>query len=192
MTRGLAVGALVAGALVLFVSLRDRSPEPAAPPSASNGLPHFTGAPNREAETPPEPLSPAVVEEQVRQVMQRWRTSILNRNAEGVLDCDRTFYERPVEFGAALRASAESDDDERVRAFSTRMLGKLRDRASADLFAKLLKDPSVAVRGNAAWGLGRLGDARAPGPSPAASSQAGAQPSRQPTARRQGHKSGQK
>jgi HEAT repeat protein len=41
------------------------------------------------------------------------------------------------------------------------MLGKLRDGSSADLLAKLLKDPSAAVRGNAAWGLQQLGDHRA-------------------------------
>jgi HEAT repeat protein len=73
------------------------------------------------------------------------------------LSCDRAFRDRPAIFTAALRESAKNDENERVRAFSTRMLGKIGDPANADLFAKLLSDPSPYVRGNAAWAIGVVG-----------------------------------
>jgi hypothetical protein len=156
-TLAIGAGALIGvAALALAVWPRPQARSPAAP--ATPDLPHLTGAQSPEAPTPPEPVDIAA---QVDKMIQRWRTAILQKDAEGVLDCDRIFHESPNEFGPALRRSAESDDDERVRAFSTRMLGKLRDGGSADLFAKLLKDPSAAVRGNAAWGLEQLGDHRA-------------------------------
>jgi hypothetical protein len=156
-TLAIGAGALIAVGLLAW-TLRGPQPGASSTTAGRADLPHFTGTPNREAETPPEPAMP--VEEQVRQVMQRWRTSILNRQAEGVLDCDHIFHERPTLFSPALRTSAESDDDERVRAFSTRMLGKLRDAGNTDLFAKLLADASPSVRGNAAWALGQLHDPR--------------------------------
>ncbi len=51
---------------------------------------------------------------------------------------------------------AETDSDERVRAFSTRVLGKLVDPACAPLLVRLLDDKSQYVRMNAAWALGEL------------------------------------
>jgi hypothetical protein len=145
------IGAL---ALVLWP---DR-PVPVTAPPARTDLPHLTGAPNHELEAPPEPVD---VDAQVREIMGRWRNAILKRDPDSVLECDRIFHDHTMEFGPALRTSAESDDDERVRAFSTRMLGKLRDGDSAPVFAKLLNDPSPSVRGNAVWGLEQLGDPRA-------------------------------
>jgi hypothetical protein len=164
-TLAIGTGALI-GVVALAFAVRPRphGQSPAAPAGAD--LPHLTGAQSLEAPTPPEPVD---IEAQVAKLIQRWRTAILQKDAEGVLDCDRIFHENPNEFGPALRRSAESDDDERVRAFSTRMLGKLHDGGSADLFAKLLKDPSAAVRGNAAWGLEQLGDHRAVAANAAAS-----------------------
>jgi HEAT repeat protein len=52
--------------------------------------------------------------------------------------------------------SAETDSDDRVRAFSTRVLGKLKNPACAPVFQRLLADRSQYVRMNAAWGLGEL------------------------------------
>ena len=52
---------------------------------------------------------------------------------------------------------AATDPNERVRAFSTRVLGKLRQPALADAFEQLLEDGSPFVRQNAAWALGELG-----------------------------------
>ena len=52
--------------------------------------------------------------------------------------------------------SAASDDNERVRAFSTRELGKLKRADLAPAFTQLLDDKSPFVRQNAAWALGEL------------------------------------
>jgi hypothetical protein len=156
-TLAIGAGALLSVAALALV-LWPRAPEKSPAAAAPGDLPHLTGAQSPEAPTPPEPVD---IPAQIEKLMQRWRMAILQKDPEGVLDCDRIFHEHPNEFAPALRSSAESDDDERVRAFSTRMLGKLRDGGSADLFAKLLKDPSAAVRGNAVWGLEQLGDHRA-------------------------------
>ena len=61
-----------------------------------------------------------------------------------------------------LAKSAEKDDNERVRAFSTRVLGKLKNPDEAPLYRRLLTDKSPYVRQNAAWALGELGAAGAP------------------------------
>jgi HEAT repeat protein len=52
--------------------------------------------------------------------------------------------------------SAETDAEPRVRAFSTRVLGKFKDPSCAPAFTGLLRNPSEYVRGNAAWALGEL------------------------------------
>ena len=57
---------------------------------------------------------------------------------------------------------AEAEENERVRAFSTRVLGKLKNAALAPLYRRLLSDKSPYVRQNAAWALGELGAAAAP------------------------------
>jgi HEAT repeat protein len=58
-------------------------------------------------------------------------------------------------------AVAESDPEDRVRSFSTRVLGKLRPPESAELMRKLLADRSEYVRLNAAWAIGELSDREA-------------------------------
>ena len=73
-----------------------------------------------------------------------------------------TFRQTPARYTAALAASAEGDGNERVRAFSTRVLGKLKNAAEAPLYQRLLTDKSPYVRQNAAWALGELGPAAAP------------------------------
>ena len=57
--------------------------------------------------------------------------------------------------------SAETDSEERVRSFSTRVLGKLRQPESLAVLRRLLNDHSVFVRFNAAWALGELTDRQA-------------------------------
>ena len=49
------------------------------------------------------------------------------------------------------------DANERVRAFSTRVLGKFKQVELAETFERLLEDGSPFVRQNAAWALGELG-----------------------------------
>ena len=82
-------------------------------------------------------------------------------NPEPVERLDRLFAERPTEFLPALMVSAETDPEERVRSFSTRVLGKLRKPESVELLRRLLNDRSVYVRFNAAWALGELTDRQA-------------------------------
>lgn len=94
----------------------------------------------------------------VPELMNEWRSAIIQKNAESVENLDRTFAAHPDEFIPALMASAEGDPEERVRSFSTRVLGKLRPAASTELIRKLLADRSEYVRFNAAWALGELAD----------------------------------
>jgi hypothetical protein len=102
-------------------------------PGAGGGAPNVTGA------------------------MTAWRGAILHHDADTVVSLDRAFLGDPRTFTPALVESAKGDGNERVRAFSTRVLGKLRDAALVETFAALLDDGSPYVRQNAAWALGELG-----------------------------------
>ena len=114
------------------------------------------------AALPPPPETPEMTASQVEGAMGRWRTAILMKDAPSVIALDLTFRQLPDRYTAALAASAESDGNERVRAFSTRVLGKLKNAAEAPLYQRLLTDKSPYVRQNAAWALGELGSAAAP------------------------------
>ncbi len=88
--------------------------------------------------------------------MNAWRGAIARRDPDVVTKLDATFREQPDRYVSALVASARSDGDERVRAFSTRVLGKLSRGELAAVFSGLLADASPYVRLNAAWALGEL------------------------------------
>jgi hypothetical protein len=120
-------------------------------------LPRVIDDPGPAAATAPT-VSP---EERVKQVMADWRMAIVNKDAEVVERVDRIFAAESSAFLPALMVSAESDPEERVRSFSTRVLGKLRSPESAALMRKLLADRSEYVRFNAAWALGELDDREA-------------------------------
>jgi glucose dehydrogenase len=90
--------------------------------------------------------------------MTSWRTAILVRDADAVLALDREFVGAPDRYGEALIACAQTDSDERVRAFCTRVLGKFKSADRAVLFERLLTDKSPYVRQNAAWALGELAE----------------------------------
>jgi hypothetical protein len=160
---GLAVGGalvMVALGIALFVP-RDRDRDADVSGASGTGPPRFSmtqqppGAPDFATGGAPVP------EQVIGPVMQQWRNSILERDADGVLACDRMFRDHPRSFAPALRDSATRDSDERVRAFSTRVLGKLRDPALAPFFLERLQDASAYVRENGAWALGELGAAEA-------------------------------
>lgn len=102
---------------------------------------------------PEEPIA-----ERVKPLMQEWRNAIIRKDADMVMNLDRAFTDHPREFLSALMASAENDPEERVRSFSTRVLGKLRAPESTESLRKLLADRSEYVRFNAAWALGQLAD----------------------------------
>jgi HEAT repeat protein len=99
--------------------------------------------------------------ERIAALMKAWREAIVVKNPEPVERLDRLFAERPSEFLSALMVSAETDPEERVRSFSTRVLGKVRQSESLAVLRRLLNDPSVYVRFNAAWALGELTDRQA-------------------------------
>ncbi len=115
-----------------------------------------------DARLPPPPETPELLAKQVEGAMGRWRTAILVKDAPSVVALDLTFRQMPDRYRAALAAIAESDENERVRAFSTRVLGKLKNAAEAPLYRRLLTDRSPFVRQNAVWALGELGSAAGP------------------------------
>lgn len=157
--RWIAAGSLVAiaGAGLLVLSRgHHQGPKPADEPSADR----FQGFSTRPfANTPAAPPPPETPEQAAREVdgqMMRWRAAILNKDAQTVISCDMDFKQRPDRYREALEKSAQTDENERVRAFSTRVLGKMKNPAEAPVFKKLLADRSPYVRQNAAWGLGEL------------------------------------
>jgi HEAT repeat protein len=89
--------------------------------------------------------------------MSRWRTAVVVKDAETVVALDLAFRQLPDLYTDALAKSAETEANERVRAFSTRVLGKLKRPDQEPLYERLLADKSVYVRQNAAWALGELG-----------------------------------
>jgi HEAT repeat protein len=111
----------------------------------------ITGAPE-----PPAPPAVPPPEEQVAEVMRTWRAAILARDADAVWSCNTTFLTDAELFAPALVESARADGDARVRAFSTRVLGKLAAPALVDVLRERLEDASPFVRENAAWSLGQL------------------------------------
>jgi HEAT repeat protein len=111
---------------------------------------------------PPAPETAEAIAKQVESAMGRWRTAITVKDAPTVLALDLAFRQMPDRYRPALATSAETDDNERVRAFSTRVLGTLKDPAEAPLYQRLLTDKSPYVRQNAAWALGELGAAAEP------------------------------
>jgi len=166
-----------AGAAVLVVGLTTlllrhrphgpapREPEgPSAPKDRWRGFEAGTDVPRARTDggTPTlDPTSREVTPDQVDGAMAAWRKAILEKHAESVLALDRAFALLPGRYGPALLKMAETDADERVRAFSCRVLGKMRNVALVEDFQRLLGDKSPFVRQNAAWALGEL--AKSPG-----------------------------
>jgi hypothetical protein len=106
--------------------------------------------------TAPDWFSSKVTPDQVDAAIEEWRRGILEKRAEIVLSLDQAFSMLPGRYGPALVKLAETDPDERVRAFSTRVLGKMKNVALVEDFRRLLADKSPFVRQNAAWALGAL------------------------------------
>jgi hypothetical protein len=97
----------------------------------------------------------------VADAMTAWRIAILNKSSDQVELLDRAFAEHRAAFIPALMQSAAGDPEPRVRAFSTRVLGKLKATESRTLMHRLLDDGSEYVRFNAAWAIGELADREA-------------------------------
>jgi len=149
----LAVTGAIAAAVTIFgFAGKDR---PGSDHHQGSGVPGFR-QPQPHLDVP-SGLGDISPQRQIENVMEVWRTAIVAKQSDQVLECDRMFQDAPEKFSAPLRYSARNDSTDRVRAFSTRVLGKFKDPANADLFRELLKDPHQYVRSNAAWALGQLG-----------------------------------
>lgn len=120
---------------------------------------HLADIPESASPSPPVPASPEEIEKRVEAALAEWRRAILIRDADMLLRVEAAFLETPETYLEALKKSANSDDNERVRAFSTRELGKFKRVDLAAVFTQLLDDKSPFVRKNAAWALGELGAA---------------------------------
>ena len=106
----------------------------------------------------PSSQSVGAISANVDTIMNDWRSAIISKNADVVERLDLAFASDPPTFAAALMKSARTDSEERVRSFSTRVLGKLKVGQSTELMRDLLSDHSAYVRFNAAWALGELQD----------------------------------
>lgn len=162
MVLGTVVTAAVGSALVLVGYRGRRGPSHEMAEPGSPGFPGFAagrwapGGSGSSTASPPPPLRPEEIAEQVTTAMSAWRNAIITKDPEMVVSLDRAFQDNPARFMEALVTSASTDDNERVRAFSTRILGKLRKPELAEELSRLLKDKSPYVRQNAAWALGEL------------------------------------
>lgn len=160
------LGALVVVAILVVAARRQgRAPvgDTAPETAASDGVPRRPSLPSVPGGSPLPALSPSVTvpeptSEQVASVIKSWHAAIVTKNAETVETLDREFAARPDRFVTALIENAQADPEERVRSFSTRVLGKLRRPESVEALRDLLKDGSQFVRFNAAWALGELND----------------------------------
>jgi len=157
--RWIAAGSLIALAGVGFFVVRHGSHRRShfMDEAAGDGFRGFSSRPfSNTPAPPPPPETPEQAAHQIDAQMARWRGAILNKDAPAVVSCDMDFMQRPDRYREALEKSAQGDDNERVRAFSTRVLGKMKNPAEAGLFKRLLSDSSPYVRQNAAWALGEL------------------------------------
>ena len=147
---------LVTGTGALF--LRDRRVQQALRLRGADGSTQLGLEAERGAAPPvwPRQETEAEIAQEVESSLAAWRKAILDKNAEVVQSLDRAFLSSPERYRAALEKSARTEVDERVRAFSTRVLGKQKSAALAPLFETLLADKSPFVRQNAAWALGEL------------------------------------
>jgi hypothetical protein len=163
MSKGYKQRWIAAGLLFLVIGtgalvLRERRAEQAMRLRGADGATQ-RGLEAGRGETPPvwpPHLTEAEIAQEVDTSLASWRQAILDKNAEVVQSLDRAFLSSPERYRSALEKSARSDTDGRVRAFSTRVLGKQKNAAFAPLFETLLSDKSPFVRQNAAWALGEL------------------------------------
>jgi HEAT repeats len=153
---GLAVALATGGALLVRRSSQSGGGRANADRASSAINFGASGSRLSDRPAPVVPETPASIEAEVDRSVSSWRAAILARNAETVVTLDAAFGASPARYGGALRKLATADADERVRAFSTRVLGKRRDPELAGLFEELLGDKSPFVRQNAAWALGEL------------------------------------
>jgi hypothetical protein len=163
--RALIFGALGGGALLAVVlALGSRGLGPGRDPGEAAGFRGFTAGsvPAGAAAPAPKPETPEEVAREVAEAVASWRGAVLAKDADTVVKLDAAFRAAPARYLDALVESAKKDPNERVRAFSARVLGKLRQVELTQTFERLLEDGSPFVRQNAAWALGELGSGTIP------------------------------
>jgi HEAT repeat protein len=148
---------IVAAAVVILVTHHRARDRQALADGAAERFRGFASGPARSGGGQPAAESPQAVARAVDGTMLRWRNAVVAKDAETVVALDLTFRQLPDRYADALARSAATDANERVRAFSTRVLGGLRRSDLLPLYERLLADPSVYVRQNAAWAVGELG-----------------------------------
>lgn len=141
---------LIAAALLASCERTAGPPEPVDPPAAAPATP----APPPTVEPPLQDLP------WPDQVAEHWRDSIVHFNPEAVDQARAEIDALGPDALPVLRRLAVEDPEERVRAYSVRVLGQMQ-AAEGPFLRDLLNDTSEHVRANAAWALGRIGFADA-------------------------------
>lgn len=98
-------------------------------------------------------------ERQIGRLFNIWRKAVLTRNIAQINQLDSQIKGCGDEAIPFLTKLAKEDGNERVRAFATRVLGRMNLSDLSSLFMELLRnDTSAFVRENSCWALGRLGN----------------------------------
>jgi hypothetical protein len=131
-----------------------------ASPHPLSDYPNTLSPDKSKAETDfPKDETVASRERQLGQLINTWRQAIITKNIQQIKQLDLSIKSYGNEAIPFLRKLVLEGENERVRAFSTRVLGRMCQIDLADLFVELLeKDHGHFVRENAAWALGRLND----------------------------------
>jgi hypothetical protein len=104
----------------------------------------------------------AAKERQTGRLFNIWRRSVLTKNISQINQLDSQIKACGDDAIPFLTKLAKEDGNERVRAFATRILGRMNNKELSALFTELLKnDTSAFVRENSCWALGRLGNTSA-------------------------------
>ena len=109
----------------------------------------------------PFPMDNTVTEKerQTGRLFNIWRRAVLTRNISQINQLDSQIKACGDDAIPFLTKLAKEDANERIRAFATRILGRMNNKELSALFIELLKnDTSAFVRENSCWSLGRLGN----------------------------------
>lgn len=113
--------------------------------------------------TGPSPTDGKVLSEehQANQLINAWRDAVIAKDPKKIEQLGLAVKGLGATSIPLLRKLALEDTDERIRAFATRILGRMRNPELTPFFRGLLEsDKSPFVRENAAWALGELKDSQ--------------------------------
>lgn len=147
----LAVVAIGLAGLLATTFLRGSPP---APPVAPREVPVPDSAP---PPVPPPPTFRGGRATHPDPLLGKWQTSVLQRNAQGVLAAQTAFLEREGEYRGPLMDMAKGDPDARVRAFSVAVLGRMKTPPAEAFFLERLEDASEHPRVSSLQALEKFG-----------------------------------